>query len=252
MIRKLLAIAGLSIATPAMAAEIDVAGTTVGALTFTVEPGQTLSLMSSYGFAGSAGYTPTVGAPDSGIALFEPFGLFTGPDIGGGVFIPTSPVQEIFSYQSIVGPDTLLAAITWNKIVANAPLGEPQLFGTGMVKTSSGDPDFVSDFPVDGGFSAVAMFPLDGTTCDLVRLAQSECSVSVERVSFEGSNLIDTPPSVPEPRLTWLACLPLCIAAAGFARPGGRRRTPSYSAEELAASSLAAVVVVAEFAGEPR
>jgi hypothetical protein len=214
----MLAIVGLFIATPVMAAKIDVAGTTVGTLTFTVEPGQTLSLVSSYGFDGNAGYTPTVGTPDIGVALFEPFGLFTGPDIGGGVFIPTSPVQEVFRYQSIVGPDTLLAAIIWNKIVANAPLGEPQLVGTGVVTTSSGDPDFVSDFPVDGGFSAVAMFPLDGTTCDLVRLAQSECSASVERVSFEGSNLTNMPPSVPEPRLAWLACLPLCIMAARFAR----------------------------------
>jgi hypothetical protein len=236
MLSKLLSItsaAALAIilSTSTQANQIDVSGTPGGSLTFTAAPGNALQV-SSDGFQGVGEYRdPSLPNPmadptySRGLAQFGPINgmiggsFLTGPNIGPtppGVFIPIPPANQTFSYISDQvppadavppgKPDSLTAVITWTKLAANAPLGEPQLFGTGMVNTSSGDAMFTTDFPVGGAFDIFANFPLSSPACDLTQLALG-CSVTFEIATFEGSDATPgtTTTTTPEPMSSSMA-----------------------------------------------
>jgi hypothetical protein len=193
---------------PAQAGEIDVAGTTTQALTFTAAGGNTLEVSSVLGFGGTAGYSSGNASSDSsGSAAFGPVHFFTGPEVAG-IFTPIPPASQTFSYQSNTmppadavppgTPDFLTADIEWTELDANAPLGEPQLIGTGVINTSDGDPTFLADFPVGGGINIIANFPLNGP-CDLTQLAAGPCDVTFEVASFEGDVVTPGLPPPPPP-----------------------------------------------------
>jgi hypothetical protein len=218
----------------AQANQIDVSGTPGGSLTFTAAPGNALQV-SSDGFQGVGEYRdPSLPNPPAdptyskGFAQFGPINgvtggsFLTGPNIGPtppGVFTPIPPANQLFEYVSNAVPpadgggalDSLTATITWTKLAANAPLpGEPQLFGTGVVNTSSGDAKFTGDFPVSGVFDIFANFPLTGS-CDLTQLALGppSCAVTFEMAAYEGGDATPgttpPPPGVPEPMSSSMA-----------------------------------------------
>jgi hypothetical protein len=202
----------VTLSTPARAGEIFINGTT-GLLTFTAAPGNTLEVSSTLGFQGDGSYDSGNPLSDTfhGPAVFGPVDFFTGPDVGPtppGVFIPIPPANQTFSYQSTVGPadspipDSLTADISWTELDANAPAGEPQLFGAGVINTSSGDSTFLADFPMGGGINIFANFPLSGS-CDLTQLAAGppSCTVTFEVASFEGADAAPGLPPPPPPQI---------------------------------------------------
>jgi hypothetical protein len=189
---------------PAQAGEIDVAVPT-GSLTFTAAGMNTLEVSSS-GLSGSASYVSGSPSSDSsGSAAFGLLDFFTGPE-AAGIFPAIPPANQLFTYQSATGPDdssptpdSLTVEIAWDQVVANAPLGEPQLVGTGLVISSDGDLTFTTDFPVGGGINIVANFPLAANSpCDLTQLAGS-CPVTFEVALFEGDVVTPGLPPLPPP-----------------------------------------------------
>jgi hypothetical protein len=185
---------------PAQAGEIDVAGTT-GSLTFTAAGMNTLEVSSLLGFSGIAFYMSD--SPSSGVASFGSLDFFTGPEVAG-IFTAIPPANQLFSYESFTGPDptpdSLTVEIAWDQVVANAPLGEPQLVGTGLVTFSDGDDTFIMDFPVGGGINITANFPLAANSpCDLTQLAMGSpsCLVTFEIASFEGDVITPGAPPLP-------------------------------------------------------
>jgi hypothetical protein len=164
--------------------------------------------------------------PINGVSCIPgPCGSFQTDKEASGVFPITDPAaKQSFSYTSDQvppadanppgTPDSLTATITWTELDANAPLpGEPQLFGTGKVNTSSGDAMFEMDFPAGGLFKIFANFPLTGS-CDLTQLALGPppvppCPVTFEIAAFEGSDatpgITTTPPTTtPEPMSSFM------------------------------------------------
>ena len=91
-----------------------------------------------------------------------------------------------------VNLNSLSMGITWTSLVPNAPLGEPQLFGTGVITAIQGDDTFTSDFGMIGDLVNIfANFPLTGPPCDLTELATGSeaCSGAFQIVaSFEGGD----------------------------------------------------------------
>ena len=196
MIKKLLSTASaalaVTLAISAQAGSISFTPTTLDAVTFTEQPGNSLEVSSALGFNGNATYIPDPpGTSDAGNVQFGPMDFFTGPE-SAGVFTPIPPATETFNYQSVSGPDQLMSLITWTEPDSNAPLGEPRLEGTAFIESSSGNADFLTDFPAMGTIGIFAN--LNGLSCDLDNLSMGKCSMSVESVMVEGG---DTTPGVP-------------------------------------------------------
>lgn len=205
------------------------------ALTFSAAGGNTLEVSSSAGFSGIASFdvgtsTTSFTPIASGVANFGTMDFFTGQPDATGVFTalagpPGSPI-ETFSYQSSGNTEDLTAEITWNEVVSNAPIGEPQLIGTGMILTCSGDATFTSDFCVPGAFTIGGTmgqginFP---TGCDLLSLASGNCSGTTSEPAFlEGGNVIPgsvspPPPPPPPPPLITVPEPMSSVAALGIA-----------------------------------
>jgi hypothetical protein len=251
MISKLLSITSATalaiiLSTPSQANEIVVSGTPGSQVQFTAVGGNALQVTSvTDGFQGIGEYKdPSLPDPTAdptyskGFAQFGPInGIFcssgscgsfqTGQE-ASGVFPITDPAaNQSFTYTSDQippadanppgTPDSLTASITWTELDANAPLpGEPQLNGTGVVNTSSGDAMFLTDFPAGGLFDIFARFPLSSPLCDLTQLAagSASCPVTFEIAAFEGADasptsiIITTPiitTAVPEPMSSFMA-----------------------------------------------
>jgi hypothetical protein len=275
MMSKLLSITSATalaiiLSTPSQANELIVSGTPGFQLGFTAVGGNALQVTSvTDGFQGIGEYKdPSLPDPtadptySTGFAQFGPInGIFCTPGPCGsfltgaetnGVFPITDPAaNQSFSYMSDSTtptdspgtPDSLTATIAWTELDANAPFGEPQLLGTGVVNTSSGDAMFaMTDFPVGGLFSIFANFPLSGT-CDLTQLAAGppSCTVTFEIAAFEGSDatpglppppppLIETPEPMSSFMVLALALCGLWGASLMMRRQSGVRFVPAPSA----------------------
>jgi hypothetical protein len=179
------------------------------ALTFTAQspPNGTLEV-SSGGFSAPAGYQANTGS-----ATFGKMDFFTGTVNAGSppFFTPNliPPANEDFKFQA--GPDSLDATITWTELTAPAVSVEPQLFGTGLINTSSGDSQFEMDFPAGGGISISSglNFPLAPPICSLADLAagSSNCNgLTREMSTLEGGDAMPGPPNTtPEPMSSLMA-----------------------------------------------
>jgi hypothetical protein len=207
MMKNLLAIASsalaVTLAIPTQAGQIFIAGTPLlDTVKFTAEPLNSLRVSAPLGFDGNATYVPDIGPMDTAKVQFGLLDFFTGSE-SAGVFTAIPPADQTFNYQSISGSDQLTADITWSQVVANAPLpGEPQLVGTALITSSSGDPSFMTDdFPAGSTINIAANFPLGGG-CDLTQLATMvDCTATFEFASFEGTDALTpgTPPLPPPP-----------------------------------------------------
>jgi hypothetical protein len=108
----------------------------------------------------------------------------------GRVHDNPSRAAETFTYQSNgAGLDQMTALISWDEVISNQPPpSEPQLVGTALIETSSGDPSFATDdFPAGSIIDIGANFPLNGS-CSLTQLAtMTDCTAIFEFASFEGT-----------------------------------------------------------------
>jgi hypothetical protein len=176
---------GLALATPAYADPIVLFGLSPNDIVFTSIGGDKLEVTLPVGISGSATFQADVGAFLIGMTNFT-----AGP-LSGQIFPANG--TEPFSYNSGVDFDALRGVVTWNA-VNNDFGGEPILAGTLAIGSSTGDADFVSDYPA-GGHTAITMFfPVN---CSLAALASNGCPAMMEIGSFEGGDV--TPGPVPEP-----------------------------------------------------
>jgi hypothetical protein len=176
---------GLALATPAYADPIVLFGLSPNDIVFTSIGGDKLEVTLPVGISGSATFQADVGAFLIGMTSFT-----AGP-LSGQIFPANG--TEPFSYNSGVDFDALRGVVTWNA-VNNDFGGEPILAGTLAIGSSTGDADFVSDYPA-GGHAAITMFfPVN---CSLAALVSNGCPAMMEIGSFEGGDV--TPGPVPEP-----------------------------------------------------
>ena len=214
----------LAFSMQAQANPISINGT-FGPVTFTeVQPGNELEV-SSPGFQGQAEYQGAGPGLDTGVAVFGAMDFTTAgslitppppnpdpsvpPISQDSPYFPASGAQS-FTYQANddpdnpsmgANPDSLSMNITWTSLVPNAPAGEPQLFGTGVITSISGDDTFTMDFgTVDSLVNIFANFPLSTGSCDLTQLATGAAAcmgATFELAGYEGGDA--TPGSLPPP-----------------------------------------------------
>jgi hypothetical protein len=162
-----LTVAAFGLAMPAQAGFINLNAPFVAGPTFTPLPGNMVQVTGTGGGHGVSGYqTPTECFPGGGCleSATATFGTnFIGQLTSNFNYTTSGTSQFNFNGMifdpngsgTLLANDQLVATITWNSFFFpndGNPPGAANLFGTGLVTSSSGDALFEGDFPLGGTF----------------------------------------------------------------------------------------------------
>ncbi len=179
----------------AHADQIGVGGAT-GSITFKSLGGGTLSF-STTGFTAltplATFQSPDGNPVDTGTATYGSMSGTTGAE-AGGVFSILSGGTETFTYTSKTDSDKLTGTVSWQGIKDNTKTPQFDVNSILVIKSSSGDSAFTSDFPVGG--RAQIDFTIKGAITLTTLAAEKVGSTSKYQFSSGETNGVPEPSSL--------------------------------------------------------